>query len=195
MDPKEGELAVKFAREVMEKWVSGRKKPEPPKLPKVFSEKRGVFTTLHTYPGHELRGCIGLPYPIKPLVDAIMDSAMSVTRDPRFPELGKDELDKIIVEVSILTKPEKIEARNPGDYMKRVEIGKDGLIIKSGFNSGLLLPQVAAENGFDQRQFLECLCWKAALPSDAWKSKETEIYKFQAEIFKEQKPRGKIVSK
>lgn len=194
MNLKDGEFAVKFARKVVETWVSEGRAPDRPKAPKIFKEKSGVFTTLHTYPGHDLRGCIGLPYPHKTLIDAIIDSAMSVTKDPRFPPLSEEEFDKIIVEVSILTPPEKIGAR-PDEYPKKIRIGEDGLIIKKGFRSGLLLPQVATESQFDPKQFLECLCWKAGLPNDAWKGKDCEVFRFRAHIFSEEKPNGKVVRK
>jgi len=195
MNLNEGKIAVHLAREMIEKWVSGKKKPEIPELPGVFSEKRGVFTTLHAYPGRELRGCIGIPYPVEKLSDAIADSAISVTQDPRFPPLEKEELPNVTVEVSVLTKPEKIETKNPEDYPGKIKTGRDGLIIRSRTGSGLLLPQVATENDFSQKQFLECLCWKAGLPGDEWKSGECEIYRFRAEVFSEEKPGGKVVRK
>lgn len=192
MNLKDGEFAVKFARKTIEMHVSERKKPEVPKVPGMFKEKSGVFTTLYTYPGHELRGCIGLPYPSKPLIDAITDSAVSVTRDPRFPALERGELDKIVIEVSILTKPEKILVKKPEEYMEKIKIGRDGLIIRNGMQSGLLLPQVPVEYGWDVKTFLEHLCMKAFLPPDAWTYEGTEIFRFRTEIFREKEPGGKI---
>ncbi len=183
---------MKFARKTIEMWVSNGKTPEIPKVPEMFNEKSGVFTTLHTYPDHELRGCIGLPFPDKPLIEAIRESAVSVTMDPRFPKLGQDELYKVIVEVSVLTKPEKIEVKSPYEYPERIRIGKDGLIIKNGMHAGLLLPQVPKEYGWNVRTFLEHLCMKAFLPPDAWKNRESEILRFRTEIFAEKEPGGKI---
>lgn len=193
MDIKNGKFAVKFARETIELWVRERKvKKKPRNLSGEFYENRGVFTTLHTYPGRELRGCIGIPYPVKPLIEAIIESSLSATQDPRFPELRPHELDKIIVEVSVLTKPEIIRVKKPEEYLERINIGKDGLIIKNGMQSGLLLPQVPGEYGWDVKTFLEHLCLKAMLPADAWTYEGTKIYRFQAEIFSEKTPRGKI---
>jgi len=194
MNLSDGEFAVKFARKTIETWVSEKRTPEKPKAPELFKEKSGVFTTLHTYPSRELRGCIGLPYPRKPLIDAIIESAVSVTEDPRFPKLEENEFDKIVVEVSVLTPPEKVGAK-PGEYPKKIKIGEDGLIITKGFHSGLLLPQVATENNFDAERFLECLCWKAGLAKDEWKSGECEVFRFHAHIFSEEKPNGKIIKK
>lgn len=192
MNSEDGELAVKFARKTIEMWVSESKTPDIPKVSKMFTEKSGVFTTLHTYPEHELRGCIGLPYPNKPLIEAIRESAVSVTMDPRFPKLGEEELEKVIVEVSILTKPEKIEVKSPYEYLERIKIGKDGLIIKNGMQAGLLLPQVPKEYGWNVKTFLEHLCMKAFLPPDAWTHQGTEIFRFGSEIFSEKTPNGEI---
>lgn len=194
IDTKDGEFAVKFARKTIELWISSRTTPQFHKTPEIFREKSGVFTTLHTYPGHELRGCIGIPYANKPLIQAIMESAVSVTMDPRFPKLGTDELDKVIIEVSILTKPEKISVKSPMEYLEKIKIGRDGLIIMSHSQSGLLLPQVPKEYGWNVRTFLEHLCAKAFLPPDAWKEKKAEIFRFRSEIFAEKEPGGMVVA-
>ncbi len=192
MNFEDGEFAVEFARKTIEMWVSERKTPDMPKVPKMFEERSGVFTTLHTYPDHELRGCMGLPYPNKPLIEAIRESAVSVTMDPRFPKLGEEELEKVIVEVSILTKPEKIAVKKPEEYLEKIKIGRDGLIIKNGAQSGLLLPQVPIEYGWDAKTFLEHLCMKALLPPDAWTHQGTEIFRFGSDIFSEKTPGGKV---
>jgi len=141
-----------------------------------------------------LRGCIGLPYPIKRLDDAIVDSAISAaTQDPRFPPVELKEMDEIIVEVTVLTQPEKIVVKNRRDLPKHIEIGRHGLIIKRGAFSGLLLPQVAVEHGFDEEEFLVQTCFKAGLPPDAWLVDDTEVYRFEGQIFKEKTPRGEII--
>lgn len=158
-----------------------------------FAEKRGVFTTLNK--NHMLRGCIGLPYPIKRLDEAIVDSAISAAvRDPRFPPVVLEEMDEIVVEVTILTPPEKVEVK-PLERHKFVKVGRDGLIVKSGYYSGLLLPQVAVEHGFDAEEFLSQTCLKAGLMPDCWLDEETEVFTFQGQIFEEIKPRGEIVEK
>jgi uncharacterized protein (TIGR00296 family) len=193
MNIKEGRFAVKLARKAIEEWViNGERIKRPEKCEKIFLEKAGAFVTLHTYPQKDLRGCIGFPYPSMPLVDALIEAAIHATQDPRFPPLESNELDKIIVEVSILTPPERIVVSKPEEYLKKIKIGKDGLIIKMGLHSGLLLPQVATEYGWDVQTFLEHLCQKAFLPSDAWFSSKAQIFRFQAEIFSEKKPRGVI---
>jgi uncharacterized protein (TIGR00296 family) len=191
MDLREGRLAVQLARKAAESFVLGKKFPEPYELPGVFREIRGAFVTLHTYPERELRGCIGYPEPVFPLQKALADCAAQACRDPRFPTVQKSEFPKIIVEVSILTKPELIEC-SPEELPKHVKIGQDGLIIRKGWQSGLLLPQVAPEHGFSAREFLEHTCMKAGLPPDSWLDGGCKAFKFQAEIFAEKAPNGKI---
>jgi len=190
----EGKKAVGFARSIIENHV--KKTPYPPfNLINVFSEKQGAFVTLHTHPHHDLRGCIGIPLPVMSLKDAIIEGAQSATRDPRFPPLREDEFDKIIIEVTILTKPEIIKVDDPKDYLSNVEIGRDGLIVEQGFYKGLLLPQVPVEQGWDKEEFLSHACMKAGLLPDAWFDKSTKISKFSGQIFTEIKPRGEIKEK
>jgi uncharacterized protein (TIGR00296 family) len=191
---KDGIKTVKFAREIIE---YNLKKPNKdlPDLGKTFDENFGVFVTIHTFPSYNLRGCIGIPTPIMSLKKSIIEASKSVINDPRFPPLSEDELDKILVEVTVLSKPEKIIINNPEDYFSKIIIGRDGLIIEQGLNSGLLLPQVPVEQKWDVTDFLSNLCLKAWLSQDAWKDKKTNIYKFSGQIFTETLPNGKIEEK
>jgi uncharacterized protein (TIGR00296 family) len=193
----EGKLAVFLARRTMEAWVRGKKDCKPPsKLPESFHRESGVFVTLNTYPGRELRGCIGYPEPVMPLIEAISDSSRSAsTRDPRFPPVTARELDKIVVEVSLLTPPELITVKSPKEYLDAIKIGRDGLIADNGILRGLLLPQVPIEWNWNVHEFLDHTCNKAGLPMDAWTDKDTRIYRFTAEIFDEVKPGGEIVAR
>ena len=190
----EGRAAVKLARKTIESFLSGGEFPKSQDLgidlSPVFEEYRGVFVTL-TEEGL-LRGCIGHPYPDSTLEEAIMDSAISAaTRDPRFPPVEEEELKNIVVEVTILTQPEKINAA-PKDLPDKVVIGKHGLIVKQGYYQGLLLPQVAPENNMDSIDFLSHTCMKAGLSPDAW-VKGAEVYCFEGQIFKEKEPNGEVI--
>ena len=186
----EGKIAVKLARKAIETYLS-EKKVIQDRLSGVFEQKRGVFTTLTKH--GELRGCIGFPYPIKRLDEAIIESAIAAaTDDPRFPPVSLEEMDEIIVEVTVLTPPEKLNVK-PTELPKHVEIGKHGLMVKRGHFSGLLLPQVAVEYGFDAEEFLSQTCMKAGLPPDCWLVEGTEVYRFEGQIFKEVEPRGDVV--
>lgn len=185
----EGSLAVRSARAAIEHVVA--KKPRAVlKLTPVFSEKRGVFVTL-TKKG-QLRGCIGLPYPVMPLGEAIVHAAGAAAReDPRFPPVKKEELDSISLEVTILTVPVRLE----GDPKKRPEgivVGKHGLIVRGMGTSGLLLPQVATEYGWDPVTFLNHTCMKAGLPERSWMESSVEILTFEGQIFSEKHSRATV---
>jgi uncharacterized protein (TIGR00296 family) len=178
----EGSLAVRSARAAIEHVVA--KKPRAAlKLTQVFSEKRGVFVTL-TKKGM-LRGCIGLPYPVMPLGEAIVHAAgAAALEDPRFPPVEKNELDTISLEVTILTVPVPIEG-DPKKRPEKVVIGKHGLIVRGMGTSGLLLPQVATEYGWDPVTFLDHTCMKAGLPARSWMDSSIEVLTFEGQIFSE----------
>ncbi len=193
MDIEKGRFLVKTARKVMEEYVKSGNKYLPVAISPEFKARAGVFTTIHTHPGNELRGCIGYPEPIMRLIDALTESAISVTRDPRFPALSEKELGKIVVEVSVLSPPELIKVSDPQEYLRKIRIGRDGLIIEKGFDRGLLLPQVPVEWKWDVREFLSNLCMKAGLPSGEWAEDDVRIYSFHSDIFRERAPNGEIV--
>jgi len=173
---------LKVARDAIKSYFS--KQDIDTKKVEKFSEKQGVFVTLEK--GSQLRGCIGYPEPVLPLYKAIIEAACSSAfSDPRFTPVQESELDEIKIEISVLTKPEEIKVKKPEEYLKKIKIGEDGLIIRSNFGSGLLLPQVFTEYKCNPEQALEMLCQKAGLPLDAWKNLDNKIYKFQAEIFHE----------
>ena len=126
-----------------------------------------------------LRGCIGHIIGILPLKETIQKmSVASSTQDPRFPPVELSELNNIDIEVSVLSPPKKIS--NP----EEIEVGKHGIVISKGFFKGVLLPQVATEQGWDRETFLEHTCLKAGLPTDAWKKGAT-IEIFSAQVFGE----------
>ncbi len=191
LDRDEGTIAVRLARSAIKANLS-REVVETGDLPEVFGEKRGVFVTLHK--NGDLRGCIGYPEPIMQLLDAILDSAVSAAvRDPRFPPVRYEEMEEIVVEVTILTPPAKIDAM-PSDMPKHVEVGKHGLIVRKDVYQGLLLPQVATEWGFDAEEFLSQTCIKAGLLPDAWLT-GAAVYSFEGQIFTELEPDGDVVGK
>jgi uncharacterized protein len=196
LSEKGGQLAVGIARRVVDTLIFEGRRYEPDNVPPSFNEKRGVFVTLEKYPSHDLRGCIGFPEPVAPLIDALIDSAISAaSRDPRFRPVDENELDKLLVEVSVLTPPELIKVNDPRELPNKIKVGRDGLIMRRGWASGLLLPQVPVEWGWDEEEFLSQACRKAGLPSDAWLDPETEVYSFQGQVWCEEKPRGKIARK
>ena len=192
----EGRLAVKLAREALESCVNGRRAPSRKFNSGVFNEARGVFVTLNATDRGEdkLRGCIGFPYPVKKLGDAIQDAAVAAaSEDPRFSPVRKEELGFIVVEVSVLTPPQDLDVPNR-ELPSHVRIGRDGLIVSDSYSSGLLLPQVATEFHMDQVEFLSQACLKAGLPPDAWLHPGIRVQTFRAEVFAEKTPGGLVVA-
>ena len=193
----DGKTLVSIARRTVDQYVTKETKPNPPEnTPEHLREKSGVFVTLNSVVEStvSLRGCIGRPYPTQPLIEATIDSAVdSAVNDPRFRRVTPDELDSIIVELSVLTPPVKLEYTNPSELLSLVEVGRDGLIAVQGMRRGLLLPQVPVDWGWDTRTFLEHTCNKAGLSPSAWMDEKTEFLGFQAEIFGEETPHGDIL--
>lgn len=189
----DGEKLVKTARAVVTEFLKTKNKMKLDKdFEESFSSNAGVFVTLNHK--SNLRGCIGYALPDKKLYNALQEAAISAaTEDPRFPSVAFEELDQITFEVSILTPPQEIEVSDPQEYPSKVKVGRDGLIVKSGFNSGLLLPQVPKEYGWNEEEFLDHTCEKAGLPKEQWKEKDTKILKFEGIVFKEQDPGGSVV--
>ena len=193
----EGEFLVKLSRTAIEKYLEkGQVIPSPENTPEKLKEKSGVFVTLEKISGgtKNLRGCIGHPYPDSPLVSATINSAISsATSDPRFSPVRMPEMDEISVTVTVLTPPKLIEVKSPKEYLEKIVIGQDGLIVERGnYARGLLLPQVPVDLNWDKEEFLAHTCMKAGLSPDAWLVEGTKIYSFQSVIFEEETPRGKI---
>lgn len=150
----------------------------------------GVFVTLNYLVRSEehLRGCIGFPHAYKELYPAVVDAAIAAaTQDPRFPPVDEKEIDNIVFEVSLLTEPEEVPEK------KDIRIGQDGLILRWKHGSGLLLPQVPVELGWDIDEYLTNLCYKAAAPRDLLLDPSSKLYRFQAEVFKERSPGGEVL--
>jgi len=189
----DGEMLVKTARAVVTEFLKTKNKMKLDKdFEESFSSNAGVFVTLNHQ--SNLRGCIGYALPDKKLYNALEETAISAaTEDPRFPSVAFEELDQITFEVTVLTPPQEIEVSDPQEYPSKVKVGRDGLIVKSGFNSGLLLPQVPKEYGWNEEEFLGHTCEKAGLPKEQWKEKDTKILKFEGIVFKEQDPGGSVV--
>ena len=148
--------------------------PEPPTLK--LKSPLGAFVTLKI--GGRLRGCIGNLQSAGELYSTIWNMARSAAfRDPRFPALTAEEFPKLDVEISVLSPIELCRDLN------EIRVGRHGLVVQRGPKSGILLPQVATELGWNRDQFLGRTCAKAGLPEDAWQKVGTTVYWFEAEIF------------
>jgi uncharacterized protein (TIGR00296 family) len=195
----EGKFLVELARNAVKEYLkTGNHIPPPENTPKKMLKECGVFVTINklAHGEKQLRGCIGYPYPIAPLVEAVIDSAINAaTQDPRFPSLSNKELEEVVFEVSVLTPPELIETNNPKEYISKFKVGEHGLIVERGGFKGLLLPQVPVEWNWCEEEFLCQCCMKAGLPPDTWLEKGTKIYRFKGIIFEEESPQGVVKRK
>jgi uncharacterized protein (TIGR00296 family) len=195
----EGKFLVRLSRKAVEDYLKTSKHIRVPEdTPRKLLQLCGVFVTINSVKNgkKKLRGCIGYPYPVTPLTQAVIESAInSATQDPRFHPLSLGELESVVFETSVLTPPQIIKAEKPDEYPSKIKVGKDGLIVEKGMFKGLLLPQVPVEWKWEEEEFLCQCCIKAGLPPDCWLLKGTKIYKFQAIIFEEEKPRGKVKHK
>jgi AmmeMemoRadiSam system protein A len=174
--PVEEEL-LKIARETLRLAITEGRTYEPPRPDAAeLLEERGVFVTLKKR--GMLRGCIGYVLPTTPLYLAVRDMAInSALRDPRFPPVAAAELPELYIEISVMTLLQPVADPN------EIVVGEDGLVIEAEGQGGLLLPQVAPEQGWNREQFLEGVCMKAGLPPDAYTWENAKLQKFQAHIF------------
>jgi len=195
----DAQFLVKLVRKTIMMFLETKNKfPVPIDTPTKLKEKYGVFVTLNSIKGNikHLRGCIGYPTPERSLVEATIESAInSATRDPRFNQVYRQEMEHIIIEISVLTPPTQIQVNDPKNFVNEIKVGRDGLIVERGWNKGLLLPQVPVEWNWDAEEFLNNCCMKAGLTPDAWLIEGTKIYKFSCIILKELTPNGATVLK
>ena len=181
----DGVFLVKTARMAVTEFLSnGKRMKLESEREKKFSFNAGVFVTLNNADG--LRGCIGFPMPDKKLSHGIIDAAIAAaTEDPRFSPVKINELNEIMFEVTVLTPPVEITVTDPMEYLEKIKVGRDGLIIRNSFSSGLLLPQVPVEYGWNVEEFLQHTCEKAGLEKDTWKNEKVKIEKFEGIVYKE----------
>ena len=174
-----------LARDTLDRYVRTGRRPDPdapaygvtPRL----QEKHGAFVTLKK--DGKLRGCIGYIHPSDPLVNAVQENTVNAcSRDTRFSPVEPDELEDIHVEISVLSVPVPVPSYG------HIEIGRHGIVLKSGSRRAVFLPQVAVEQGWDLEETLRQLAQKAGLASGAWNASDTEYEVFTAEVIEEEHP-------
>ncbi|MBI4974621.1 MAG: AmmeMemoRadiSam system protein A [Candidatus Omnitrophica bacterium] len=170
---------LEIARESITSFVKDGNRKRFAEVDPVLNQSMGAFVTLHE--GGELRGCIGNMVGEGHLYQTVSDMAIqAATGDPRFQAVSQQEMDRIDIEISVLSPLKKVSSH------EEVKIPGHGVLVRRGFRSGVYLPQVATEAGWNKDEFLTSLCGhKAGLAPDAWKDPATEIYVFTAEIFGE----------
>ncbi len=179
LSKKDRNVLLSYARKVIDSYLKEGKAPSVEIHNKALLEcERGAFVSLHK--DHELRGCIGVFTSNKQLYETISEIAITAsTKDPRFEPLTLNELPDTTIEISVLTPLKKIKD------ISEVEVGRHGIFITKDGNRGVLLPQVATEYDWDRDTFLAHTCLKAGLSPYCWKEELTEIYIFEAEVFRE----------
>jgi len=190
----EGTELVRLARTSVEAYIKNKKISS---IEKNSNKKAGVFVTLYyinkTNNEKNLRGCIGYVFPTQNIYHSVFDAAINAaTEDPRFIAINEKELDDVIFEVSVLTKPSLIRLDITDASLSKVVIGRDGLMLESRYGSGLLLPQVPVEQKWNVRDYLSNLCYKAGAPSDAWLLPDSKLYTFCSLKFREKLPNREI---
>jgi uncharacterized protein (TIGR00296 family) len=191
----EGEVLLKTARAAVETHLSGKDLHAQADVSPSLKEERGVFVTLLDHVnGGNLRGCIGIPFPTRSLLEQVRVAAVeAATSDFRFEPISLEELQKrIVLEATVLSPMEPIWVKNPLDLRENILIGRDGLMVEGMGSHGLLLPQVAVDEGFDSEEFLSQCCLKADLPPDAWLTGDVRVSRFQGQVFAEEKPSGRV---
>jgi len=188
----DGQVLVKMARNSVTEYLQNNTRINNKEFNSRFNIDSGIFVTITKE--NSLRGCIGYPLPIKKLSNAVIDSAIAAaTEDPRFSPINPNELNNLIFEITVLTPPIEIKVEKYEDYLSVIKVGRDGLIVENKQCSGLLLPQVPKEYGWDIEEFLAHTSEKAGLEKNAWKDQDTKVSRFEGIIFKEESPNGKIV--
>jgi len=178
LTPEERKELLEVARNTISEKLENNEYVNVPATSEALSKSCGAFVSLHKLGA--LRGCIGTFIGRRPLVNTVQEMALSASlNDPRFPPVSAEELADIDIEISVLSPLKEIRD------ISEIEVGRHGIYITRGFQSGVLLPQVATEYGWDRDTFLEHTCMKAGLPADAWKQEGTKIEIFDAQVFGE----------
>ena len=183
-----GEAIVRHARRAVAGHLGAEAGPPGPEPSADYS---GVFVTISKSGG--LRGCIGFTSAAGPLSDSVAEAAVAAAvSDPRFEPVSAGELDTVTFEVTVLSPAERLSSERAA-YPLEIEVGRHGLVVSDGERSGLLLPQVATEYGWDAAEFLDRTCEKAGLERRCWMDDRVSVSRFLGTIFRETAPGGCIV--
>lgn len=201
----EGTLLIHYARLAVDRYLSrGVYIMIPQGLPSKLYEKRGVFVSIEKIVSERggvkrrvLRGRRGIVDPILPLIEATIRSAIEVAvRDYRYPPLNVGELNNVVFEVTVLSKPELLDVRDVQKCLSELRLGLDGVVLEVGGRyRSVVLPQTAVEEDWDKSEILQQVCLRAGLPMNAWMNSNVKIYKFKTQIFYELHPNGEVIER
>lgn len=179
LSPGERQCLLGLARESIARAVENQPLPsvDEDDVPERLQRDGASFVTLKK--GGQLRGCIGSLEARRPLVMDVQQNAVAAAlRDPRFPTVGPEELDTLVIEISVLSAPEPVHYESADELLDRLREGVDGVVIECGWRRATFLPQVWKTLP-DKQEFLERLCLKAGLPADAFADGELDVWTYQ----------------
>ena len=177
LGPEQRQRLLAVARATLERALRSGRIEIPPPAPDDPPAPRHVFVTLTRH--GRLRGCTGTLAAEEPLTPTIAQLAISsAVRDPRFDPMSPEELDTVVIQISVLDEPVESHPDN-------MVLGVHGIIVERGRRRALLLPQVAPEQGMSREEFFEAACEKAGLPAGAWREPGTRVLTFTADVFGE----------
>ena len=191
----DGKFLVKYARDIIENYFRGAETKVPEKKKELLSTSKGIYVIFKGFPNGYLRGSAGYPDAILPLDKAIQELTIkAATMDRRYHPIKRNELKDVIIEISILSEPEKLDVSSK-DHLDKIKIGRDGLIVEYGGLKSVMLPQFSLEQRWSAKELLSLACSRADIKPDVCSSESTILYRFRADIFTEVEPRGKVIKK
>lgn len=186
MTDEEGGELLRIARNVLSSFVRNEGVSKPSKYPEKFNEIHGIFCTILKDGQVRGRAVVGLPYPLVSVIDGVVEAIKTAAHeDLRFTRVTPDELDGVKIELSLLTEPQKIDASSNDKILSSIIPGTDGLMLAFGPYEAFLPPQAWTTIG-DKEQFMNTLCSQAGIEEGAWRDAEISLYKFQAQVFREE---------
>ncbi|HLC36482.1 MAG TPA: TIGR00296 family protein [archaeon] len=190
----QGQEIVKLARKSIKFFLlTGNRINDLPSK-KFFEEKRGAIISVKSMKDKTLLGSLGFPEAKYSLWDAVIEGAINAaTRDPRFKALKSSDLDKVLIEVSVLSKAKEIKTESRDQLLEEIHLGEDGLIAEKENKKALMLPYEPIIQKWSVKTFLEEICFKAGLLRTSWRERRVHFYKFQTQTFIEEEPEGKVI--
>ena len=183
LTPEQGRLLLRVARETITEKLTGARMGNPGNIDPALLVRGGTFVTLKI--GGQLRGCIGNLEPVDSIYEGIRSNALNAAfHDYRFSGLTEEELTKVHIEISILTRPQPLTYGDSTELVARLRPGIDGVILRLGRYSATFLPQVW-EQLPRAEEFLAHLCQKAGLSPRAWMDSHPEVATYQVQSFEE----------
>lgn len=186
-----GEELVRIARKAITDFVSNAKFDRAPfaKHSRKFLQRHGIYVRVEHWPTRTPRGSMGFVNPSMPLGRSLIEAAIGAAEDKGFVPISHRELEHIVVEVDLLSKPEEVRG-SAAAKLKKIKTGRDGVMIAYGYHAGAVLPISASENNWKSEEMLRHACVNAGLDPDTWRREDVKVQKFTSQVFRELSPEG-----